>query len=381
MEIYIHVPFCKRKCLYCDFNSYQNCDKELFLRYLTALNCEIELAGRAFENYENKRKITSVFIGGGTPSLLDCENIKTILENVKNHFDVVDGAEISIEANPESLTEEKLAAYRSFGINRLSIGVQSLYDDNLRAIGRIHDAQTAKNVVNLARKYFGNLSCDLMIGLPYDSAERVREEIEYLAPILDHISVYQLIVEEGTPLAGLVESGKIAIPTDDETIDFMHTAVDTLARLGFVRYEVSNFAKNGKYSRHNYGYWTREEYVGFGAGAASYLRLVDGVSAEKEVRFSSKKSILDYSNGVDAASDFFAVERDEYCELSQSEINDEKIMLGLRTSGGVEKSILPQSLYEKYSKYFVEDGDLVRLSNEGFDVMNTILVELMSFDD
>ena len=381
MEIYIHVPFCKRKCLYCDFNSYPNCDKELFSCYLTALNHEIELAGKAFETVEKKRRITSVFIGGGTPSLLDKDDINCILQNVKNHFEIEDGAEITIEANPESLTEEKLSAYKGAGINRLSIGVQSLYDDNLQAIGRIHDVKTAISAISLARKYFENLSCDLMIGLPYDTTERVQKEIETLAPIVDHMSVYQLIVEEGTPLEKLVESGKVKIPTDDETVDLMHTAVQTLSNFGYVRYEVSNFAKNGKYSRHNFGYWTREEYIGLGAGASSYLRLVGKGSYGKtdEVRFSSKKSIQEYADSVMNADDFFAVQRAEWENLTSIAVNDEKIMLGLRTIKGVEKSILPKSAYKKYSKYFVEDGERVHLTDEGFDIMNTILVDLMSF--
>ncbi|MBQ9276361.1 MAG: hypothetical protein IJ226_02060, partial [Clostridia bacterium] len=217
-------------------------------------------------------------------------------------------------------------------------------------------------------------------GLPNDTTHRVLEEIEYLAPLVSHMSVYQLIVEEGTPLEKLVESGKVKIPTDDETIDLMHTAVETLTKLGFFRYEVSNFAKENKYSRHNFGYWTREEYIGLGAGASSYLRLEDDEKGiGREVRFSSKKSISDYINSLNNANDFFAVEREDFCELSQNEINDEKIMLGLRTTKGVEKSILQKTAFEKYSKYFAEDGERVHLTDEGFDVMNTILVDLMSF--
>ena len=199
MELYLHIPFCKRKCLYCDFNSYANCSRELIFGYLTALNRELELAGKEFLSSGKPLELTSVFIGGGTPSLLEKEELESVVKAVKNNFDFAGDFEFTIEANPESLTEEKLALYRSLGINRLSVGVQSLYDDNLQAIGRIHDVKTALEKIKLARRYFDNLSCDLMIGLPFDTKERVQEEVATLANIVDHISVYQLILEENTP--------------------------------------------------------------------------------------------------------------------------------------------------------------------------------------
>ncbi|MBO4381222.1 MAG: radical SAM family heme chaperone HemW [Clostridia bacterium] len=376
MQIYIHIPFCKRKCLYCDFNSYANCAKELIFGYLTALNREIELAGNEFGRGGKNQKITSIFIGGGTPSLLDAQQIESLLENAKNHFEIDENAEITIEANPESLTEEKLVAYRHAGINRLSMGVQSLYDDNLQAIGRIHDVETAKNAINIAREHFDNLSCDLMIGLPFDTPNRVKEEVDELAETLDHISVYQLILEEGTPLESLVNEGKIALPNDDEVADLMSVAVKTLRENGFDRYEVSNFARHNKFSRHNMGYWTREQYLGIGAGAASFLKLAD---KSKEIRFSSSKSLEKYIKDVGGASDYFDVSREEFEELTKDDIFDEKIMLGLRTSKGVEKSLLNDDCLAKYSKYFVENGENVSLNDQGFAIMNTILVDLMRF--
>ncbi len=373
MQIYIHIPFCKRKCLYCDFNSYADCAKELISGYLTALNREIELAGSEFGRGGKNEKITSIFIGGGTPSLIDANNIESLLKNVKNHFEIACDAEITIEANPESLTEEKLVSYRRAGVNRLSMGVQSLYDDNLQAISRIHDVATAKNAINLARKHFDNLSCDLMIGLPYDTQSRVKEEVAELAKILDHISVYQLILEEGTPLEYLVNEGKIILPNDDEVADLMTVAVKTLRENGFDRYEVSNFAKNNKYSRHNMGYWTRNEYLGIGAGAASFLKLQDS----KEVRFSSARPIEEYIENVCAANDYFDISREEYEELSNDAVFDEKIMLGLRTSEGVDKSLIDNEYLNKYSKYFAENGENVSLNDQGFAIMNTILVDIM----
>ncbi|MBR4800666.1 MAG: radical SAM family heme chaperone HemW [Clostridia bacterium] len=376
MEIYVHIPFCKRKCLYCDFNSYVNADGLIF-GYLTALNREIALASDSFLKLEKNKKITSVFIGGGTPSLLPANCIEALIENVKNSFTVDDDAEITIEANPESLTEEKLAIYKRAGINRLSIGVQSLFDDNLKAIGRIHDAKTAQNAVALAKKYFDNISCDLMIGLPYDTKARVCEEVEKIAEAVDHLSVYQLILEEGTPLDLLVEEGKITLPADDEVADLMDAAVKTLRENGFSRYEVSNFARDGKISRHNLGYWTREEYLGFGAGASTFLKMSGQTPYDAEVRYSSANSIEKYVENVNGAEDYFDIPRENVEKLDDDAIVDERIMLGLRTAYGIEKKLLPISALEKYQRYFLIEGDKVRLTDEGFAIMNSVLVDVM----
>lgn len=379
MELYLHIPFCKRKCLYCDFNSYANCSHELIFGYLTALNRELELAGKEFWTSGKPLELTSVFIGGGTPSLLEKEELESVVKAVKNNFDFADDFEFTIEANPESLTEEKLALYRSLGINRLSVGVQSLYDDNLQAIGRIHDVKTALEKIKLARRYFDNLSCDLMIGLPFDTKERVREEVATLANIVDHISVYQLILEEGTPLESLVKIGKIVLPNDDETIDLFDAALNVLKNLGFCRYEVSNFAKDGKYSRHNFGYWMRDEYLGIGAGAASFLKRKNPFG--EQVRFSSFAPIEKYIESVEGANDYYSVKRESVQSLDASAVRDEEIMLGLRTSYGVKESIVGEDILAKYAEYFVFNGDRVHLTDGGLAIMNTILVDAMSFED
>ena len=379
MELYLHIPFCKRKCLYCDFNSYANCSRELIFGYLTALNRELELAGKEFLSSEKPLELTSVFIGGGTPSLLEKEELESVVKAVKNNFDFAGDFEFTIEANPESLTEEKLALYRSLGINRLSVGVQSLYDDNLQAIGRIHDAKTALEKIKLARRYFDNLSCDLMIGLPFDTKERVQEEVATLANIVDHISVYQLILEENTPLENLVKNGKIVLPNDDETIDLFDVALNVLRDLGFCRYEVSNFAKDGKYSRHNFGYWMRDEYLGIGAGAASFLKRKNPFG--EQVRISSFAPIEKYIESVEGAKDYYSVKRESVQSLDESAVRDEEIMLGLRTSYGVKKSIVGEDILAKYAEYFVFNGDRVHLTDDGLAIMNTILVDAMSFED
>ena len=201
--------------------------------YLTALNREIELAVKSYGKHGTNDTITSIFIGGGTPSLLPADSIKTIIRTIQNEFSVAEDAEITIEANPESLIEEKVIAYKSCGINRLSIGVQSLSDENLQAIGRIHDVKTALNAIDIARKHFDNLSCDLIVGLPYDTESSVKAEVDKLASTVDHLSVYQLIVEEGTPLERMVNMGEMSLPDDDKTIDLFETAAQLLINYGF----------------------------------------------------------------------------------------------------------------------------------------------------
>ena len=173
MQIYVHIPFCKSKCRYCDFNSYACHDKQAIFAYLTALNREIELAGKAFSG----AKIDTIYIGGGTPSLLEASQIENLCENLTKNFDLSRVKEFSIECNPESLDEEKLETYKKEGINRISIGVQSLFDDNLRAIGRLHDSKTAIEKIKLANRYFDNVSADLIVGLPFDTTDRIKEQV------------------------------------------------------------------------------------------------------------------------------------------------------------------------------------------------------------
>ena len=376
MQIYIHIPFCKKKCLYCDFNSYANCSHELILRYLNGLNREIKLAGKVY----GKDEITSIFIGGGTPSLLDENEIKSVFDTIKNHFKISYDAEITIEANPESFTEGKAVAFKSYGVNRLSLGVQSLDDNNLRAVGRIHDVATAKSAIKLAREYFDNISCDLIVGLPFDTKASVENEVKELVGIVDHISVYQLILEEGTPLEKLVKEGKITLPDDDETIDLFDIANKTLKSIGFERYEVSNFAKCGKYSHHNFGYWTREEYLGIGAGASTFLKPRAGLPLENEIRYSSAEGIEDYIRDVEAASEYFDIQRYNVEHLDGDAINDEQIMLGLRTCKGVDRALLSPQIIDKYSDYLEEEGSKVHLNDKGFNIMNTILVDALSLN-
>lgn len=372
MQLYIHIPFCKQKCRYCDFNSYPCQENGGVFDYLNGLNAEIELAGKAHSD----AKIDTVYIGGGTPSILSEEQVLSLCDNLKKSFDLSNVKEWTIECNPESLTVEKLALYKNLGINRLSIGVQSLCDDNLRAVGRIHDAQTALNKLSVAREYFDNVSCDLIVGLPYDTVERVEGEIKTLAPFVSHISIYELILEEGTPLAKDVQKGLITLKNDDEVQEIFDRAIAVARDCGFERYEVSNFAKDSKISLHNFGYWTREEYLGFGAGAHSFEKICCE-EGEKQIRYSNFCDIKKYLENVNSAKDFAAIERDEYEVLSQKDIYNEQVMLGLRTKRGIDKNLV--KVDEKLNNFFEIDKQFIRLNDRGMAVMNSILTQMLDF--
>lgn len=374
MQLYLHIPFCKSKCAYCDFNSYACHDQAVILRYLTALNQEIILAGKRFAH----AKIDTVYIGGGTPSALDERMISSVLKSLENAFDLSAVKEFSIECNPESITDEKLAVYKQHGVRRVSIGVQSLSDDNLKAIGRLHTAKVALDKIRLAKEYFDNVSCDLIVGLPFDTEDGIREEVQTLCPLVDHISMYELSVEKGTRLERMIQNGKIALPSDDDTQSLFDIAFDTAKESGFERYEVSNFAKRGKISLHNFGYWTREEYLGLGAGAHSLVKTADGKTLlERETRYANLSPLDDYINAVENANDYKDIARASVEKLTQRDVTNEKIMLGLRTVKGVEKSLL-RNLPDNLSAFF-EDADesRVRLTRDGVAVMNSILVEIL----
>lgn len=374
MQLYLHIPFCKSKCAYCDFNSYACHDQAVILRYLTALNQEITLASKRFAY----AKIDTVYIGGGTPSALDERQITSVFESLENAFDLSCVKEFSIECNPESITDEKLAVYKQHGVRRVSIGVQSLSDDNLKAIGRLHTAKVALEKIRLAKEYFDNVSCDLIVGLPFDTEDVIREEVQTLCPVVDHISMYELSVEKGTRLERMIQNGKIALPSDDDTQSLFDVAFDTAKKRGFERYEVSNFAKQGKISLQNFGYWTREEYLGLGAGAHSLVKTSDGKTLlERETRYANLSPLDDYINAVENVSDYKDIARESVEKLTQKDVTNEKIMLGLRTVKGVEKSLL-HNVPDRLSAFF-EDADesRVRLTRDGVAVMNSILVEIL----
>ncbi len=374
MLVYVHFPFCKSKCAYCDFNSYAGCDEATIFSYLTALNREIDFAAEKF----SRAKIDTVYLGGGTPSALEGESLGRVLKRLAEKFPAFEPEEITVEVNPESTTADKLKAYRDFGINRISMGVQSLVDDNLRSVGRLHDAVTALEKAELAAKFFDNVSADFIIGLPYDTPDTVRKEIAEIAPLVQHLSVYELTLEEGTALHRRVCEGSVLLPSDDEVADFLDIAVDVAEENGLKRYEISNFARVGHECRHNFGYWTGDEYIGLGAGAHSFVKTCDGTApAVAEIRFASPRDIHAYIAGVNCVSSFDDIPRTEMSVLTPRERTFEKIMLGLRTVKGIDAKLLENKDLSKVRAFFEFSDGRAALTRQGMAVMNSVLTEIL----
>lgn len=267
--VYVHVPFCVQKCLYCDFASYAGCGTAQKERYAQAVVREI-MARR--EEAAFMAETASLYFGGGTPSTLPSNCLAQIVQALKKYGFWREPCEATIEVNPGTADLEKLIALRKLGFDRISFGVQSLHDSELKTIGRIHSAQQALEALALAQQAgFERISADLIYGLPGQTLASLRNTLEQLtATGLEHISVYGLIVEEGTPLAQLVESGKLQLPDEDEAADMYDLVQSFLHEAGFARYEISNYAKNAQYSRHNTVYWQYHPYIAFGAAACGF---------------------------------------------------------------------------------------------------------------
>jgi oxygen-independent coproporphyrinogen-3 oxidase len=268
ISLYLHIPFCTAKCGYCDFNSYAG-HEHLMPSYVQTLLREAEL----WRNTTRGRPVATVFFGGGTPSLLPIEEVRPIMDGLRATFDFAPDAEVTIESNPGSLDESYLRELRALGVNRLSIGVQSFHDDELRALDRIHSADDASEAYRAARAAgFDNINLDLIFGLPEQPIERWQQSVERaLALGPEHLSLYALTVEEGTPLARDVARGRTPAPDPDAQADQFEWTQERLARAGYEHYEISNWARPGHRCKHNMTYWECREYLGLGAGAHSYL--------------------------------------------------------------------------------------------------------------
>lgn len=280
LELYLHIPFCVKKCNYCDFLSF-SADEQIQREYAKALMREIEYYGSLMR----ERRVSTIYIGGGTPSWLDCDLLIRILDCVYRNFSVMQDAEISMECNPGTITREKMGDYRNAGINRLSIGLQSANGEELQMLGRIHTYEQFLKTYELARNCgFSNVNVDLISGLPYQTYEKFAKTLHQVVRLKpEHISVYTLIIEKGTPFyeqykfdAVKQEAGMDTevLPNEEEAYRMMKGTQEILSKAGYEQYEISNFAKPGFACRHNVGYWTRENYLGMGLGAAS---LIDNV--------------------------------------------------------------------------------------------------------
>ncbi len=358
VSLYIHIPFCVRKCAYCDFTSFPN-RLDRIPDYLNRLEREMDEAASRFGALE----IATLFIGGGTPSLLGGGDMARLMDAAAKRFSLSPGAEITCEANPGTLDPEKMRAYRSAGINRLSIGVQAFDDRLLKSLGRIHTRDEAIRAVLMAQDAgFDNLSVDLMYALPFQTLQDWQDTLKTAVGLpIRHISCYSLIVEDGTPMKALVDAKKAVLPDEETAVCMQHAAAAFLKDYGFERYEISNYAQRGYESRHNMVYWTRGDYLGLGCAAHS---LMNGA------RFANTASLEDYLAGK-------AGEPPE--ALTERDVCEERVMLGLRTKYGVPAEILPKRALERLVRgglMAVENGR-ARVTQAGSDVLNAVILELI----
>ena len=370
--IYIHIPFCKQKCYYCDFISYCNKDN-LIEKYIQAVKKEIQLQ-------EIIKEIDTIYIGGGTPSYIEAKYIKEILEEIKTK-NISKEAEITIEVNPGTVTLEKLKEYKNCGINRLSIGLQSTQDNLLKTIGRIHNFEEFLETYKMARKVgFKNINVDLMLGLPSQKISDLKESLEKVLELKpEHISVYSLIVEENTPIASKIEKNELVLPEEETERNMYWYVKNTLELNGFHHYEISNFAKKGFESKHNLDCWNQQEYIGFGVAAHSYV---------DNVRYSNTENLEKYIKNIDLG----IPENNRTIHEVQNE-NDKKkeyMLLGLRKIDGIKigdfKNIFgenPIYLYRNELSKLSEEGlieideDVIKLTNKGIDLANLVWEEFV----
>lgn len=358
ISLYIHIPFCVRKCAYCDFTSFPD-KTDRIPDYLHRLEREMDEAVSRFGDLA----VDTLFIGGGTPSLLGGGDMKRLMDAAAKRFSIAPDAEITSEANPGTLDAEKLRAYRAAGINRLSIGVQAFDDRLLKSLGRMHTRGEAICAVLMAQDAgFDNLSVDLMYALPFQSVTDWRDTLKTAVGLpIRHISCYSLIVEDGTPMKALVDAKKAVLPDEETAVCMQHAAAAFLKDYGFERYEISNYAQSGYESRHNMVYWTRGDYLGLGCAAHS---LMNGA------RFANTASLEDYLAGRAGDPPEALTERDVY---------EECVMLGLRTKYGVPAEILPAKTLDRLVRgglMAVENGR-ARVTQAGSDVLNAVILELI----
>ena len=373
MELYLHMPFCVRKCAYCDFLSFPT-DQETQNLYTRRLREDIDAMGKKYGDIP----VDTIFIGGGNPSVPDSALIVGIMEHVRKAFHVAEGAEISMEANPGTVTREKLTDYRRAGINRLSFGLQSANDRELKLLGRIHTWAEFLESFHLARECgFTNINIDLMSALPGQTRESWKDTLKRVTDLNpEHISAYSLIIEDGTPFGEKYgsEEGRKLLPDEDSEREMYHETKRFLRDCGYERYEISNYAKPGRACRHNIGYWTGLPYLGLGLGASSYM---DGCRFAVN---SDMKQYLEEKPGM-----FTDVEK-----LTKKDMEEEFFYVGLRMTAGVSLpeferrfGVSAKDVYPGLMEMFVEEkaavfqGDRFVLTDYGLDVSNYIMAQFL----
>ena len=406
LELYIHMPFCVKKCEYCDFLSFP-ADTNTQIKYVHALLNEIRFYGEKMRGF----RVSTIYIGGGTPSWLEPELVTAVMEQIYKSFQVYEDAEISIECNPGTVTAAKLQAYRRAGINRLSIGLQSTNNTELKTLGRIHTYEQFLKTYELARNEgFTNINVDLMSGLPRQSAESFADTLQRVIRLKpEHISAYSLIIEKGTPFYEKYKFDMVRqeagmkteeLPTEDDTYKMLKLTQRVLAKAGYERYEISNYAKPGYACRHNVGYWTRENYLGLGLGAAS---LIDNV------RYSNTRELYEYieicreltflppevfapEEGMDAPERgwFGSNLHTEAAVVNRKAQMEEFMFLGLRMPEGISRNEFEtnfgmpieaayvQVLPDLQAQKLIEKREgRVYLTDRGMDVANYVMAQFL----
>ena len=373
MELYLHIPFCVKKCAYCDFLSFPS-GQELQRQYAKRLMEDIDCMGKKYGDIP----VDTIFIGGGTPSVPESRLIMDLMEHVNRAFQISDGAEISMEANPGTVTREKLKEYRRAGINRISFGLQSANDRELKLLGRIHTWAEFLESFALARECgFTNLNIDLMSALPGQTCESWKDTLKRVTDLEpEHISAYSLIIEEGTPFGEKYgsEEGRKLLPDEDSEREMYHETKRFLRECGYERYEISNYAKPGRECRHNIGYWTGVPYLGLGLGASSYMN---------GSRFAVSSDMQQYLG--EKPGTFTDVEK-----LTKKDMEEEFFYVGLRMTAGVSLSeferrfgVTAKEVYPGLMETFVEEkaaefrGDRFVLTDYGLDVSNYIMAQFL----
>ena len=384
MGIYIHIPFCKQKCYYCDFISYSKKDC-LIESYIKALCQEIKYGLIELKNSKTNYKITTVYIGGGTPSYIESRYIKDILNIIYKETKTLkielDNPEVTIEVNPGTITESKLRDYKNIGINRISIGLQTANNKLLKQIGRIHDFEQFIETFNLAKKVgIKNINVDLMLGLPNQTIQDLKDSLEKVLQLNpEHISLYSLILEENTPLYNMINKKELQLPNENIERNMYWYVKDTLELNGYNHYEISNFAKKGYISKHNVNCWKQKQYRSFGTAAHSYVN---------NVRFSNIENLEQYIKNIENGNFKKNIMIHEKQKLI--DIKKEFMLLGLRMIDGIsiqefktkfqENPIynFKNELQKLNDKQLIEvDGDRIKLTNKGLDLANIVWEEFV----
>lgn len=380
LGLYLHIPFCLSKCAYCDFFSFVPSNEELIKRYFDALITHMEEYKSAAENHI----VDTVFIGGGTPTCVPTEQLVRLIKAVKKTFNVSPKAEFSIEANPATVTLPSLKKLHSLGVNRISIGLQTGNDAELRSLSRIHTRRQFEQSYMTARKAgFTNINIDLMFGIPGQSRESLMQNLRYMMHLNpEHISLYNLKIEPGTPFD--LHRSELALPSEDEEADMYLQAVEFLNVQGYPQYEISNFSKNGCRCRHNLKYWTGQEYLGFGPSAHSYFA---------NTRFAFVRDLDAYLNAIEIPASRINL-TSSMEEISPRERIGEYVMLHMRLTSGVCLSDFFREFRQDFEvmygaklKRYIDAGFAVRrrdrivLTPAGMFVSNYILSDILEFED